>query len=195
LEWQGVPFLFEKSTNYFSLSLSDIPKLIIDTPFSWEPVISGLIAGLLPSAIAYFALRNSYKLARYQTKLLDGKDFSRDFRAAAAEYVTELTMYTSDFQQWKIANKNRGLLELSKGLIPQELSKQVRDLENSKNKIMLLTPPIQGKVVIESIANTQNKMMRYIVVDADQQPQRDEFYNSANDFMFDCHVFLDSIKN
>lgn len=76
MNWLGVPFLFDKSVENLSLSLNNIPKLVIETPFSWETVISALIAGLLPSAIAYIALNNNFKLANHQTKLIEKKIFT-----------------------------------------------------------------------------------------------------------------------
>jgi len=192
MNWLGVPFLFDKSVENLSLSLNNIPKLVIETPFSWETVISALIAGLLPSAIAYIALNNNFKLANHQTKLIEKKEFSQAFRVAAADYTTEMIMYTSAFQQWKIAGVH-DFEALQRGVLPKELIAPMKAVEKSKNNLMLLIPPDTGALLITSLAKTQQKMQNYLKADIAAEPEKKEFNDSANDFMYDCHELLKSL--
>lgn len=97
-EWKGVPYFFDatgKLQEQVSVVVGKIPQVVVETSFSWETVISAFFAALIPSFIAWYALKNNYKLAEYQNNLSAKEKWIGDFRSALAEYVAEASILTA----------------------------------------------------------------------------------------------------
>ncbi len=73
MAWQGIPFIHEHIVSNNYLTISKVPKIIIDSVFSWESslitILGSLIAGAIPAIIAWKAIENSNKLLRSQMEL------------------------------------------------------------------------------------------------------------------------------
>lgn len=190
MAWQGIPFIFTTHAQDLSLSVSNLPKLFIETPFSWEAVISALIAGALPSLIAIYALRSNYKIVSLQNKLMEAKDFKEKFRAATAEHVSDVILFVSAFQQWK-ANGHKDFDKVKSGWIPDEIADSMKLAERSKNHLMMLIDPEKGADLLAVIADMQAKMQDYIKTFDDGAKKR-AFNESANNLLFESHLFLKS---
>ncbi|EPH2225915.1 TPA: hypothetical protein MYK43_000678 [Klebsiella pneumoniae] len=68
MAWLGIPFPLEKVegtifSNYqFShLTIDKLPSVVVDSSFSWETLLSAIIAGAIPAWIAYKAIRSNKK--------------------------------------------------------------------------------------------------------------------------------------
>lgn len=63
MDWQGIPFKIidtDSIQNTF-LNVSHIPEIVLKTGFSWETLISGLVAGAIPAIVAIVAMRTNSK--------------------------------------------------------------------------------------------------------------------------------------
>lgn len=190
--WQGVPYPLKNSDVILSLALKSIPKIVVDTPFSWETVLSGAIAGLIPAVIAYLAMNQNFKLANHQNKLQESVEFTRVFRAAAAELLTDIVLLASAFEQWHISGLRELALSGKRIQTPTEVSAAERAAEKSKNNLLLLIEPdSEGAEIVQLIANMQDKLRAYLIHEKVSQEHRDEFNKATSDFIFGCHKYLD----
>ena len=60
--WKGVPYLFDMNellNKHISVVVEKVPQIVIEPSFSWDVALSGFLAGCVPAAIAWFALKNS----------------------------------------------------------------------------------------------------------------------------------------
>ncbi|WP_439292325.1 MULTISPECIES: hypothetical protein [Rahnella] len=194
MSWLGTPFLDNRISEPLSLSINHIPDLVLQTSFSWETVISSFIAGVIPSLFAYFAIKKNFELAKYQSDLLEKKDFAQIYRAAIAEHITDIRMYLFANQQWILQQGQapKDIAALKRGVTPHALIAPMEAAEKSKNKIMLLTGIPEGNDVLKSLGEVQHKMQLCIKNTASLTHEQDEFNKSVNDFMYECHLFLNS---
>lgn len=190
MAWQGIPFVFNTNNQELALSISTIPKLLIETPFSWETVISAFIAGALPSIIAIYALRSNYKIVGLQNKLLETKDFKEKFRVAVAEHVSDVILLASAFKQWR-ANGHRDLEKTALGWVPEEVAEFMNLAEKSKNHLIILIDPEKGEHLIDLLADIQDKLQEYVVDDEVEGENGKNYFNdSINNFIFESHRYL-----
>lgn len=190
MAWQGIPFVFNTHNQELALSISTIPKLLIETPFSWETVISAFIAGALPSIIAIYALRSNYKIVGLQNKLLETKDFKEKFRVAVAEHVSDVILLASAFKQWR-ANGHKDLEKTALGWVPEEIVEFMNLAEKSKNHLIILIDPEKGEYLIDLLADIQDKLQEYVVDDEVEGENGKNYFNdSINNFIFESHRYL-----
>ncbi|HHR6466250.1 TPA: hypothetical protein ACS78B_003755 [Providencia alcalifaciens] len=94
MEWKGIPYsldvvgLLNTAENITTVAVNKVPTIAITTSFSWETVISAFFAALIPSLIAWYALKQNYNLAKFQHELSSNEDLVRLFRVSVAEFVT-----------------------------------------------------------------------------------------------------------
>lgn len=94
MEWKGIPYsldvvgLLNTAENITTVAVNKVPTIAITTSFSWETVISAFFAALIPSFIAWYALKQNYNLAKFQHELSSNEDLVRLFRVSVAEFVT-----------------------------------------------------------------------------------------------------------
>lgn len=103
MPWQGVPFLLEPNgvVEDLILSVGKIPKIIIDSGFAWETLISATIAGMIPGLIAYLSIRQSNKTAeenRVSQNELFEKD--RDAQMVIAKDNIKVQVLSANRQSW-----------------------------------------------------------------------------------------------
>jgi len=188
--WQGVPYPLEYSDIIFSLAFKSIPKIIVETPFSWETVLSAAIAGLIPAGIAYFAINQNFKLANHQNRLQENIEFSRLFREAASEHLTNLIFLASAYETWKPSAVQSGDLKVS-----IEVSDAEKAAERSKNNLILLLEPLEeGFEIMQLLVKTQDKLRKYLSVGLINNEQRKAFNDSIHEFINACHKYIGNKK-
>ncbi|MDN0104752.1 hypothetical protein ACTZGB_19255 [Yersinia bercovieri] len=91
MAWQGIPFIPEHIIPNSYLTISNVPKIIIDSEFSWESslitILGSLIAGAIPAIIAWKAIENSNKLLRSQMELAQVVERINKIRDFSAQYA------------------------------------------------------------------------------------------------------------
>ncbi|CUY34830.1 Uncharacterised protein [Serratia marcescens] len=192
--WQGVPYPLENSDVILSLALKSIPKIVVDTPFSWETVLSAAIAGLIPAVIAYLAMHQNFKLANHQNRLQEKAEFSRLFRGAAAEHLTNLILLASAYETWKF-NGDLKLSEGAKPQVPTEVSEAEKAAERSKNNLILLIEPLSdGFEIMQLLIKTQDKLRAYLSPGMITIERKNAFNYSTHEFINACHKYLEIKK-
>ncbi|MCF1264295.1 hypothetical protein LH673_02645 [Morganella morganii] len=134
-EWKGVPYFFDVNgelQKQVSVVVGKIPQVIVETSFSWETVISAFFAALIPSFIAWYALKQNYKLSEYQNSLSSTKELSKELRITIASYLSNieiiLQFLTVFYNQLK-ENDSKGMEKTENGL--SELSIKISFLYNN----------------------------------------------------------------
>lgn len=153
-EWKGVPYFFDVSSGVMEqlvVSVDKLPRVVVETSFSWETIIGSLLAAALPSFIAWYALTQNYKLAEYQHDLMHKKELVYDIRALVAEYVTNINLLINTLSAIQINSKfiddefsEYYDLDSSKTLLINS-EKYELNAELNKNKIILLLDELDYK--------------------------------------------------
>lgn len=193
MDWQGVPFTYEKSTGVFTLAIEKLPPIEINSAFPIETLITA-IAGVLAAAItgwvAYRAIEQNFALARLQTQLNANKELSQLIRTAGAEVVTDVIMLATTFEQWHLIGKKDVSL-LSKGIFPDEIQTPLKSAEISKNKFLLLiSPDEQGCKLVGLTANLQQALTKCFLKGYFTPEEKKEFVDAQNAFIFGCHEYI-----
>ncbi|WP_109396991.1 hypothetical protein [Proteus faecis] len=122
MEWKGIPYsldtkgIMESVNNIATVEVDKIPTVVVSTSFSWETVVAAFFSALIPSLIAWYALKHNYRLAEYQNKLVAQEKWISDFRNMLAEYISELTIFSSNIitQPYIITSEDEKKAELCK---------------------------------------------------------------------------------
>ncbi|HEA4452308.1 hypothetical protein I5F94_03285 [Proteus mirabilis] len=122
MEWKGIPYslvnkgIMESINNITTVEVDKIPTVVVSTSFSWETVVAAFFSALIPSLIAWYALKHNYRLAEYQNKLVAQEKWISDFRNMLAEYISELTIFSSNIitQPYIITSEDEKKAELCK---------------------------------------------------------------------------------
>ncbi|HFD6681269.1 TPA: hypothetical protein ACF5RG_001055 [Providencia alcalifaciens] len=123
MEWKGIPYsldakeIVESVNNITTVAVDKIPAVVVSTSFSWETVVAAFFSALIPSFIAWYALKHNYRLAEYQNTLVAQEKWISDFRIALAEFISEAEILTgkmSSEMQILIVNIDEKPVELSK---------------------------------------------------------------------------------
>ncbi|EKB01395.1 hypothetical protein [Proteus mirabilis] len=106
----------ESINNITTVEVDKIPTVVVSTSFSWETVVAAFFSALIPSLIAWYALKHNYRLAEYQNKLVAQEKWISDFRNMLAEYISELTIFSSNIitQPYIITSEDEKKAELCK---------------------------------------------------------------------------------
>lgn len=153
-EWKGVPYFFDASgelQKQVSVVVGKIPQVIVETSFSWETVISAFFAALIPSFIAWYALKNNYKLAEYQNNLTHKKELVFNIRESVSEYVTNIALLINSISMLQTNSKFENGecvgfydIDIRDSLIKNAEGYEIKT-ELNKNKIILLLDELDGK--------------------------------------------------
>ncbi|MBG3012120.1 hypothetical protein GHU01_03765 [Proteus mirabilis] len=122
MEWKGIPYsldtkgIMESVNNIATVEVDKLPTVVVSTSFSWETVVAAFFSALIPSLIAWYALKHNYRLAEYQNKLVAQEKWISDFRNMLAEYISELTIFSSNIitQPYIITSEDEKKAELCK---------------------------------------------------------------------------------
>ncbi|WGC27784.1 hypothetical protein NFL63_14840 [Escherichia coli] len=137
--WLDFPFthnidgqIFSPSSHLAHVVLDKIPTVIIDSPFSWDAVLAAGIAGFIPGAIAYMAIKNGNALARMQLKAQSQTKINDEIRVAAASYVTAINYISTDYSVWIKDVIERNITTPSKEMMPDYLIDSILEQNQAK---------------------------------------------------------------
>lgn len=197
MAWQGIPFIFDKfektlsSTSPFShVVLDKIPTVIVDSSFSWDAVLAAGIAGLIPGAIAYIALKNSNSLAEMQLRVQSKTKIDDEIRVAAANYVTAINYLAIDYSAWVKEVMDRKISVISKEAMPEHLRDNIYRAESNKNLLtLLITPDEEGNKLLKDMGKAQRALDPLLEANATTK-DLSQLRISVNNFMFSCHEYF-----
>ncbi|WP_413496379.1 hypothetical protein [Morganella psychrotolerans] len=195
--WKGVPYFFDATgelQEQVSVVVGKIPQVVVETSFSWETVISAFFAALIPSCIAWHALKQNYKLAEYQNSLSRTKEISKELRVTIASYLSSIDivfqLLTTFYEYLKESDrKAMGKTEDSLAEVANQGSvyyNKVRLLLDYKNKN-------QEKLLdkIESIHNSLPDIIKlYKQGSVDSQSQKEELLKKIDELILETHDVL-----
>ncbi|EPY7325293.1 hypothetical protein ACXEI5_002578 [Klebsiella quasipneumoniae] len=198
MAWLGIPFPLEKVegtlfSNYqFShLTIDKLPSVVVDSSFSWETLLSAIIAGAIPAWIAYKAIRSNNELATYQNKLQAKTKINEEIRMAAADYVTAVHYISVEYSEWIKGLVNRRVAPVSELKLPENIQENIYKAELSKNALMLLVKPNEaGKVLLSHMAEIKLKLGPVLEVHATQKDILN-LQKAASKFILACHEYFD----
>ncbi|WP_272693952.1 hypothetical protein [Providencia sp. PROV036] len=167
MEWKGIPYsldakeIMESVNNITTVAVDKIPAVVVSTSFSWETVVAAFFSALIPSLIAWYALRHNYKLAEYQNTLVSKEKWISDFRSALAEFISEAEILTSkidfltfhavmgnniDEKPVELSKYNLLLLLIGASKHEIEFSKSIVNISNSIMALKAATPARPGSL-------------------------------------------------
>lgn len=197
MAWQGFPFVLEKfeetisSTSQLShVVLDKIPTVMVDTSFSWDSILSAGIAGFIPGAIAYMAIKNSNALAEKQLKVQSKTKLDDEIRIAASNYVTAINYLSTDYSAWVKEVTDRRLSVISKENMPDHLRDNIYRAESNKNLLtLLITPDEQGNKLLKEMGKAQIALDPFLAAKASYKDVM-QLRTSVNNFMYACHEYF-----
>lgn len=193
MAWQGVPFVYEKTTGVLTVALEKLPPVEINSSFPIETLITafaGVMAAAITGWVAYKAIQKNFELARLQTQLNSNREVAQLIRIAGAEVVTDAIMLATTFEQWHLEGA-KDITALSRGVIPAELQEPMKSAEISKNKFLLLiSPDEEGCKLIALTANLQQSLMKCFIKGYFTEEEKQKFVNAQNNFIFGCHEYI-----
>ncbi len=179
MAWPGIPHPFFSGNyqDYGYLSLTRIPKIVVDSGFAWDSVLGAFIAGLIPAYIAWYTIKKNIS-AMKEDRVHQQDSFDKD-RNAQLEIATrniKAQVISANRQQWinnlrestaeylsavhslrKSRTIARHCLALSKKdgtdfLIAHRdaingMTNDARVVENLKYKILLLINPAEPEAI------------------------------------------------
>ncbi|EPM7552890.1 hypothetical protein ACV8VY_18575 [Citrobacter freundii] len=152
MNWQGIPFKFLETDviQRTFIDLSYVPEIMLNTGFSWDSLISGLVAGSIPAIVAIIAMRSNSKNIqeerRHQLELANSnislqityasrQVWINDLREAASTYLGKFTAAVNAI--------NLQAYEVSNGTGDSDANqKYFSDQVNAMNELGLLTAKI-----------------------------------------------------
>lgn len=103
MDWQGIPFkiIDTDSVQNTFLNVNHIPEIVLKTGFSWDALISGLVAGAIPAIVAIAAMRTNSKniqAERIHQLELANKNINMQITAASRQvWINDLRESASEF--------------------------------------------------------------------------------------------------
>ncbi|EPA7506196.1 hypothetical protein ACQ5BU_002689 [Yersinia enterocolitica] len=197
MAWQGIPFIHEHIVSNNYLTISKVPKIIIDSVFSWESslitILGSLIAGAIPAIIAWKAIENSNKLLRSQMELAQAAERINKIRDFSAQYTAEVEILGAS-----MLAKRRLLKESGTKYDRQDLAEgflMAKNLNVSINSIILLinTDLPEGKVIELNLkacnAILQEAFSKDVPMTAVQLPDITDFLDK---FLIEMRCYLNA---
>lgn len=188
------PYIYpiDKFISTGSITIDKLPPIIIESSFSLETVVSSIIAALIPSLIAWKALSENYKLAKYQNKLAESKEWGAMFRTAIAEHVTDVNLLVSDITQWKEKYIMMSMGTSKVDTIPEDIKPSMRAAELSKNKILLLVGQTENHMrLIEKLIEIQDDISAIMCTVRMMNSIKIKFNKHVNEFIELSHLILE----
>lgn len=156
----------EQITNTLSVIIEELPKILVSTSFSWETVISSFFAALIPSFIAWYALKNNYRLAEYQNTLKAKDEWVMEFRNTLAGFVTDSTILIANIELNCELRRGNCI-----GSIKRSYESE-RDVEFGVQKLLLLLSKhdeyeAKFSTFVINVNNLIQELKKYARLDAD----------------------------
>ncbi|WP_442779700.1 hypothetical protein [Enterobacter cancerogenus] len=193
MAWQGVPFVYEKTTGVITLALKNLPPITVNSSFPVETLITaiaGVVAAAITGWVAFKAIKENFSLARYQTQLNTNRELSQQIRSAGAELVTDVIMLATTFEQWHLVGEKDNSL-LSQGVLPVEFKAPLKAAEISKNKFLLLIrPDEEGCKLVALTAELQQALKKCLTKGYFTPEEKEMFIDAQNAFIFGCHEYI-----
>lgn len=202
MDWQGIPFKFidTDTVHHTYLNVSHIPEVILQTGFSWDSLISGLVAGSIPAIVAIIAMRSNSKNIqderRHQSELANKninmqitsasrQVWINDLREAASKYLGGVTaaMNSNNSLAYEVSVGNENSDIYNK--YQDEAYRTMSELSMLDAKIILLLNPDEpeSKRVIDVLYQTKtylntDRSTTYQIDVKDIEPFREELRKS-----------------
>lgn len=169
-EWKGVPYFFDAYDAYNGVpetvvvAVDKLPQVVVESSFSWEVVISSLVAAAISSFVAWYALRQNYRLSIFQNNLSSRKELSVNIRIAISSY---LSLCKIAKQCALIAVKERQRNSFDNSITKRnEMNQAMKDANNEYYKLLLFVDRgnhNQNLLVssIEEIKNSLNEIINF----------------------------------
>lgn len=103
MAWPGIPHPFFSSNyqDYGFLSLTRIPKIVVDSGFAWDSVLGAFIAGLIPAYIAWYTIKkNISAMKEDRAHQQDSFDKDRNAQLEIATKNIKAQVISANRQQW-----------------------------------------------------------------------------------------------
>ncbi|WP_312277250.1 hypothetical protein [Kosakonia cowanii] len=139
MSWMGIPFncFNNLCSENNALSISKLPKIIVESGFGWDSVLGALIAGTIPAWIAWRAIKHSQNSIRYQIQISNFNLWAHELRDAISNLVSCIMNVSNIVQEIDDCDDNRDgarrIAELRKTLFDIG-----RDLTYQSSKLSLL---------------------------------------------------------
>ena len=193
MTWQGIPLIYDKTSDTVTVAIDKLPAIIMDSAFPWDTLITAfaaIFAAAIPGWIAFIAIRKNFELATYQTTLATNRELAQKIRSAGAEHITDVVMLSTVFEQWHKASE-KNLDNLLKGIFPDEINGPIKAAETSKNKFLLLISPDEiGCKLIEVTVALQQALTPCLKKGYFSEKEKEEFRSATNNFIFGCHEYI-----
>lgn len=196
-EWKGVPYFFDANgelQKQVSVVVGKIPQVIVETSFSWETVISAFFAALIPSFIAWYALKQNYKLSEYQNSLSSTKELSKELRITIASYLSNIEIilqFLAVFYNQLKENDSKGMEKTENGL--SELSIKISFLYN-KSRLFLDCNNKHQKELLERVRLIHNLLTAIIKLGkdgaVDSELLKKTLYKNIDELVLETHDVL-----
>ncbi|ENG2093198.1 hypothetical protein [Morganella morganii] len=196
-EWKGVPYFFDATgelQKQVSVVVGEIPQVIVETSFSWETVISAFFAALIPSFIAWYALKQNYKLSEYQNSLSSTKELSKELRITIASYLSNIEMilqFLTVFYNQLKENDSKGMEKTENGL--SELSIKISFLYD-KSRLFLDCNNKHQKKLLERIRLIHKLLTEIIKLgkhgSVDSELLKKTLYKNIDELVLETHDVL-----
>ena len=219
MAWSGVPHPFT-SINYLDygfLSVTKIPKIVVDSGFAWDSVLGAFIAGLIPAYIAWYTIKkNIAAMKEDRVRQQESFDKDRDSQLEIATKNIKAQVISANRQQWinnlrestaeylsaihslrKSRTIARHCLSLSKKdgsdfFIAHRdaintMTEDARIVENLKYKILLLVNPAEPEAI------EINRILQEVSENTgsfDKSPNKKMLYKLSNDLVAITQVYL-----
>ncbi|MBT0338931.1 hypothetical protein [Morganella morganii] len=196
-EWKGVPYFFDATgelQEQVSVVVGKIPQVVVETSFSWETVISAFFAALIPSFIAWHALKQNYKLAEYQNLLSSKKEISKELRVTIASYLSSIDIVfqlLTTFYEYLKNRDEKAMVKTANSLT--EVSNQESVYYNKARLLLDCNNKNQKKILdkIESIHNSIPDVIKlYKQGSVDSQSKKEELLKKIDELISETHDVL-----
>lgn len=193
MDWPGIPFVFvgTESLQHAYLNISHIPDIVVQTGFSWESLISGLIAGAIPAIVAVKAMKSNAKNIqderRHQLELANKnitlqivsasrQVWINDLRNAAASYMGAVTNTVNSLNMMALEVRSRAFnIDTYNRHLNENLSSK-RELGLLTSKIGMLLNPDEDES--KRVFNVLKEMRAFILLDRENHEVID--FNDIN---------------
>lgn len=207
MAWPGIPFLPEHFISNSYLAISEIPKVIIDSEFSWGSaivtILGALIGGGIPAWIAWRTIKNSQILIKNQILISQQVEKTNKIRELSSNFLSDMEVLGA-YIICKQKYGNSGQPSLSETEVKEFFFVDAKGINVSINSITLLLndfSPIYNDIV-KSLFEIQKK----IYLPAEGAYSLDNSGNNIlglrellNDFIGEIKLYIrmemESIKN
>lgn len=219
MAWSGIPHPFTSIDylDYGFLSVTNIPKIVVDSGFAWDSVLGAFIAGLIPAYIAWYTIKkNIAAMKEDRVHQQESFDKDRDSQLEIATKNIKAQVISANRQQWinnlrestaeylsavhslrKSRTIARHCLSLSKKdgsdfLIAHRdainaMTNDARIVENLKYKILLLVNPAEPEAI------EINRILQEVSENTgsfDKSPNKTRLYELSKDLVAITQVYL-----